>query len=585
MRTFAQRPSQPSKSDLSNEVRPREGSIGTRGRTVAAPSIVSEVISSPGTPLAPETRAFMEPRFGHDFGKVRVHAGGRASDSAGILNASAYTIGSHVVFRGEVPSISTIAGRHLLSHELTHVVQQSRGGEAPPLSPHAAYEHEAAEAASAVAAGHSRVNVSVGTGIGIARSEPDLVPDLEVGLETQKARALDILQREGIPAPAGKQSVGKPKRIPSPRINDVVRALERVAGDPGSPRAGEARRLLDDIGRVRRELRDGNRARDDGRALGEHPPPDSNRQTRRQAASSQKHRGKQEPRTRRGGAPDPNRVKTPAVPNTNFKATDLDKKGGAPPAPPKANGGGGLGMPKVAATSTNGKLRSAIAKIVEAGKLNAIPLGKQLVDRLPVIQQGIETVTTLLDVMEMIETSASLLANGTALPKEQAAADAVLQQATQAEKESEWATQDLSPMAWYMTITEADRLEDDGGLYEIDAALGQIQTAFAASVDSLQGAAHELEQQAIPIDRASTQQLISSYLPKLTTAANATALGMHLSLSKLNNTLRAAAMSYRQAAATLDYWAEQAGSLSKQANEAAWLIRRDRRAKALQAGR
>ena len=47
------------------------------GPTAAAdaPSIVHETLRSPGTPLDPATRAFMEPRFGRDFGAVRIHTG------------------------------------------------------------------------------------------------------------------------------------------------------------------------------------------------------------------------------------------------------------------------------------------------------------------------------------------------------------------------------------------------------------------------------------------------------------------------------------------------------------------------------
>lgn len=37
------------------------------------PPIVHEVLRSPGQPLDPATRAFMEPRFGHDFSEVLVH--------------------------------------------------------------------------------------------------------------------------------------------------------------------------------------------------------------------------------------------------------------------------------------------------------------------------------------------------------------------------------------------------------------------------------------------------------------------------------------------------------------------------------
>ena len=37
------------------------------------PPIVHDVLRSPGQPLDSATRAFVEPRFGHDFSQVRVH--------------------------------------------------------------------------------------------------------------------------------------------------------------------------------------------------------------------------------------------------------------------------------------------------------------------------------------------------------------------------------------------------------------------------------------------------------------------------------------------------------------------------------
>src|SRR5262249_54815779 len=60
-----------------------------------APPIVHEVLASPGAPLDSDTRAFFEPRFGHDFSRVRVHADPRAQESAKSVHAHAYTVGSH----------------------------------------------------------------------------------------------------------------------------------------------------------------------------------------------------------------------------------------------------------------------------------------------------------------------------------------------------------------------------------------------------------------------------------------------------------------------------------------------------------
>jgi hypothetical protein len=77
-----------------------------------------------GKPLDPATRAFMEPRFGHNFGHVRVHTGPRAAAAAQAVSARAFTVGNDVVFAQGQYSAETAAGQRLLAHELTHVVQQ-----------------------------------------------------------------------------------------------------------------------------------------------------------------------------------------------------------------------------------------------------------------------------------------------------------------------------------------------------------------------------------------------------------------------------------------------------------------------------
>ena len=61
-------------------------------------SHVNEAIGAKEQPLGPETRPFMEQRFGHDFSKVRIHSDSEAANSAAALNARAYTLGSNIVF-------------------------------------------------------------------------------------------------------------------------------------------------------------------------------------------------------------------------------------------------------------------------------------------------------------------------------------------------------------------------------------------------------------------------------------------------------------------------------------------------------
>lgn len=89
------------------------------------PSVVDEVLHSPGQPLDADTRSFIEPRLAHDFSQVRVHTDAKAAESARSVNALAYTVGRDVVFGSGQYSPTTDEGRRLMAHELTHVAQQS----------------------------------------------------------------------------------------------------------------------------------------------------------------------------------------------------------------------------------------------------------------------------------------------------------------------------------------------------------------------------------------------------------------------------------------------------------------------------
>jgi hypothetical protein len=91
-------------------------------------SPVKDVVGSGGgTPLDKDTRQFMESRLGHDFGDVRVHTDSKAAESAKAVNAQAYTVGTDVVFQSGKYAPETHEGKHMLAHELTHVVQQRSG--------------------------------------------------------------------------------------------------------------------------------------------------------------------------------------------------------------------------------------------------------------------------------------------------------------------------------------------------------------------------------------------------------------------------------------------------------------------------
>ena len=90
----------------------------------AVPPVVHGVLKSPGQSLDGATQNFFAARLGHDFRHVRVHTDRRAADSARAVNALAYTVGRDIVFGAGQFRPDTSAGKRLLAHELTHVLQQ-----------------------------------------------------------------------------------------------------------------------------------------------------------------------------------------------------------------------------------------------------------------------------------------------------------------------------------------------------------------------------------------------------------------------------------------------------------------------------
>ncbi len=137
-----------------------EGGNGAAGRRY--PSPVLEVVGrGGGQPLGAEVRADMEARLGPDFSDVRVHTDDKAAGSAGAVAATAYTVGSEVIFGHGYFDPASPAGRHRLAHELVHVQQQRQGpvsgtdsGAGVAISdPADAFEREAEATAARVMSG------------------------------------------------------------------------------------------------------------------------------------------------------------------------------------------------------------------------------------------------------------------------------------------------------------------------------------------------------------------------------------------------------------------------------------------------
>ena len=77
-----------------------------------------------GRPLPESTRTFMESRFGFQFDDVKVHTDTEAAKLNRDLRAKAFTQGQDIYFGARQFTPKSDGGKHLLAHELTHVVQQ-----------------------------------------------------------------------------------------------------------------------------------------------------------------------------------------------------------------------------------------------------------------------------------------------------------------------------------------------------------------------------------------------------------------------------------------------------------------------------
>jgi hypothetical protein len=107
--------------------------IQTKQTNNQTPTVTSNIesginsLKGSGQPLPETARSFFESRFGTDFSQVRLHTDSKAAETAKSVNANAFTIGKNVVFGANQYSPMTFEGKHLLAHELSHVVQQGQG--------------------------------------------------------------------------------------------------------------------------------------------------------------------------------------------------------------------------------------------------------------------------------------------------------------------------------------------------------------------------------------------------------------------------------------------------------------------------
>ncbi len=123
--TSINRKCDPCENEKEQETIQRKPLSAGNGPPNQSPAHVREAIGSREQPLDRETRNFFEPRLGYDLGRVRIHTGAMAENSAKAINAKAYTLGGDIVFGSGEYKPESNAGRRLIAHELAHIIQQT----------------------------------------------------------------------------------------------------------------------------------------------------------------------------------------------------------------------------------------------------------------------------------------------------------------------------------------------------------------------------------------------------------------------------------------------------------------------------
>jgi hypothetical protein len=107
--------------------------IGNTKDNSVSDEIQSKLASSAGggTPLDEPIRREMGTKIGTDFNNVRVHNDSGANEMSSQLGAKAFTYGNDIYFKSGQYNPGSSQGKHLIAHELTHVIQQTKTNSSP----------------------------------------------------------------------------------------------------------------------------------------------------------------------------------------------------------------------------------------------------------------------------------------------------------------------------------------------------------------------------------------------------------------------------------------------------------------------
>lgn len=171
----------------------------------------AQELPSGGYPLNAQIRRDLEPKFGFDFGQVRIHTEQESDQLNQALGAEALTYAQDIYFRAGKYDPHSRTGQHLLAHELTHVAQQAgqNGGLQAKVAlsqPRDTAEQEAERIADRAIAGDS-VQVETRTPLSSSVSHPNDAAEQEADTVADRVIAGESVQVQAQPSAAISRSV------------------------------------------------------------------------------------------------------------------------------------------------------------------------------------------------------------------------------------------------------------------------------------------------------------------------------------------------------------------------------------------
>lgn len=546
---------------------------------------------SSGQPLPRGLRRDYEHFFDADFASVRVHAGASAAEAARSVQAQAFTLGHDIYFGNGQYQPDNDGGRRLLTHELTHVVQQSGGNRQnnlsssghqgnmgspvitpgawqiarqpdpitnPVLSPDEMFQIIQRERAFTFSPGAGSVcedPSGVGRGVGAAaggrRAGHAVFAVIQVTDVDGRPVALSYGEHLSYGDPHAEQRAVAGLRREIPTMRDVRGGRMTVVLDqvPCPPSRQNCMGLLQNFARER------------GLTLDIHLPT-------RESVRGGRAVG---PRT---AAMSSMRTDVPRVTLGRYypPGTSAPPAPGAPAAPvaPTGTAAGPLRItpPRPAAPSVM-RAQAAFVLELEAETRRSI----RLTSRINLITRGVTGLLSILGLLSTLRTMQQMYTHGTIFPEAEAQADQV---ADYAEEMEQWAmdtTDQISLLGAVALISDADERNDAEALFDIDSACTGTYMQLFERADQFGEFATSLRarQHALGVMAGFYERLVSVPMGA-TTAPNAEALAMYQSLERLEGRVGNAANHFEAAERQIRFYGDFLEQLAGEANDRAWAI-------------